>query len=180
MVESVIVISHDIEDSSEANLSRRLWGNIRIVKLHKYLLFLEKNSNLYNHVMAQILFSKNSKRIADVLESGTPPGIKVVKDSWDSAIICPVFYCLDVDLTKLEVKALIRQEMTSFSALDSINTYFGIAVSALPLSSQDNLSVSGRCYVSSDELPNLIRWTPGYDEALLEEKLFPDDEDSGK
>lgn len=53
-------------------------------------------------------------------------------------------------------------------------------MSALPLSSQDNLSVSGRCYVSSDELPNLIRWSPGYDEALLEERLFPDDEDSGK
>lgn len=170
MVESVIVISHEIEDSSEANLSRRLWGNIRIVKLHKYLLFLEKNSNLYNHVMAQIFFSKDKKHISTVLEDGIPPGGKVVENSWDSAVICPRLNCLDSDLSKSEIVFSVQQEMTSFSALPTVQRYFSIEVSALNTSSQEAIDVSGRCFVNESELLSTVIWTEGYDESVLSDE----------
>jgi len=170
MVESVIVISHEIEDSSEANLSRRLWGNIRIVKLHKYLLFLEKNSNLYNHVMAQIFFSKNIKYIADVFEDGISTGRKVVEKSWDSAIICPTLKCLDIDLSKSELLLSVQQEMTSFSALPVVKNYFSIEVSALSDSCQESIDASGRCSVTESELLSSVVWSDGYDESVLSEE----------
>jgi hypothetical protein len=169
MVESVIVISHDIEDSSEANLSRRLWGNIRIVKLHKYLLFLEKNSNLYNHVMAQILFSTKKKHIVSVLNDGTSPGNRVVEDSWDSDFICSALNCLDVNNTKNNVINLVVSEFTSFSSLESIDNFFKINIDSLPLSAQNDLTARGRCSVNEDQLLSCITWVEGYDEDILSE-----------
>lgn len=120
--------------------------------------------------MAQIFFSKNRKNIVDLLANGVPPGRKVVLDTWDSPLICPSLKCLDTDLTGNEVIDVIRQEMTSLSSLDSVNSYFSVEVSALPESLQESLTTSGRCTVTDSQLLSCIKWTSGCNEDSLPQK----------
>ena len=120
--------------------------------------------------MAQIFFSKDRKHIVDLLVNGVPPGRKVVSDAWDSPIICPTFKCLDTDLTVTEVINAIRQDMTSLSSLDSVNSYFSVETSALPTSLQESLTNNGRCIVTESQLLSCITWTLGYNEESLPQK----------
>jgi len=120
--------------------------------------------------MAQIFFSKNRKKIVDLLANGVPAGLNVVSDTWDSPIISPKLNCLDIDLTEGEVVDTVRQHMTSLSSLDSVNYFFSIEVSSLPTPLQDSLIEEGRCFVTENQLLPCLQWTPGYDEASLPQK----------
>lgn len=123
--------------------------------------------------MSQIFFDKNKGDIVEMLENGRYAGTKVVSGSvWDGPIIAKNLQCLCTSNTISDDVLAVKDQMTSsLSALDSIRTYFSIAVPALPTSVQDELTANGRAHAEESEFLAAVVWTDGWDEEAIENQF---------